>query len=406
VSTALAPARARRAANTWVGLWSGWLASRAVTLLLLFPERKVFGDVRYYLGSVDSMFHGGSIHEVLQEYPVPAVVVLLGLRLLSGPYLHVYYALFVLLMLAVDGAFSQVLFQAARWRWLPGVTLWVVAMPLLGPMLLCRFDLLPAALAGGALLAAGRRPVTSGALAGLGALVKLWPAALLPSLWLADRRPKLLTSFGAVVVGVVAVVAAVSGLDRLTSPLHWQGERGLQVEAYAALPLLVADLFRPDRWQVEYTRYYAFQVYGPGVDAAMTAATLAAVLAVAVLAVLWLRGLRRRGPEVAGLLAVLTVILFVITDKTFSPQYLIWVAALVAVVGVTRPAAVPWPVVPLLLATCGITHLIFPLFYDELVAGRPYAVLLLVARDAGLVAVGALVGRRVWALTRPAREPA
>jgi hypothetical protein len=94
------------------------------------------------------------------------------------------------------------------------------------------------------------------------------------------------------------------------------------------------------------------------------------------------------------------VIALTVTDKTLSPQYLIWIAALLAVVAVTHPEAVPRAAVPILLATCAATHVIFPYWYDFLVAGRPYAVLLLVARDIGLAAVGVLVARRVWVLSR------
>jgi hypothetical protein len=387
-------------------LWAGWAASRALTLLLLIPEHKVFGDVRYYFLNVDALAHGASIGGVLPEYPVPAVAVLLLGRLLSGPSVEVYLGVFAALMLITDAAFSHALFRAAGWRPRPGVWLWIAVLPLLGPMLLCRFDLLPAALAGGALLAV-RRPVASGVLTGLGAAVKLWPAALLPSLWLAARgaRTRLLGTFAAVFLAAAALVAVLAGVDRLTSPLHWQGERGLQLEAYAALPLLVADLFRPERWHVEYTRFYAFQVVGPGVDTAIAAASVASVVAIVLLAVLWLRAVRRGSglpAAVPGLLGTLTVILLTITDKTLSPQYLIWISALLAVVGALHPEVLPRAAVPVLLATCGLTHLIFPLDYDPLVAGEPYAVALLVARDAGLAALGVLVGRRVWTLTRDA----
>lgn len=395
-----------RAVGARGGLWAGWAASRALTLLLLIPEHKVFGDVRYYFANVDGLFHGASIGGALPEYPVPAVAVLLLGRLLSGPWVEVYLGVFAALMLAIDAGFSQALFRAAGWRRGPGVWLWIVVVPLLGPMLLCRFDLLPAALAGGALLVAARRPAAAGVLAGLGTAVKLWPAALLPSLWLAPARgrTRMLATWAGVVAAAVVVVAATAGTGRLTSPLHWQGERGLQVEAYAALPLLVADLFSPARWHVEYTRYYAFQVVGPGVDGAIVAASVASLVAIALLAVLWLRAVRHgaRGaqPAVAGLLATLTVILLTVTDKTLSPQYLIWIAALLAVVGALHPTVMPPAAVPTLLLTCAVTHLIFPFWYDPLVAGRPYAVLLLVARDLGLAALAVQIGRQVWRLTR------
>jgi len=405
-------------------LWACWVASRTVMLLILIPEHKVLGDVRYYFGQLDALFHGAGPGGALPEYPAPALGFLALPRLLSGPSVLTYLAAFVLLMLAVDAALSWALFRAAAgspasgsgWP-APGVLLWLLVLPLLGPMIVCRFDLLPAALAAGALLAASRRPVLSGALLGMGAAVKLWPAAVLPSLWLyreqGDRtdghpagwsgRWRLAAAFGAVLAGSVVLVTGLAGGARLLSPLHWQSERGLQLEAYTALPLLVADLFRPDRWQVAYTRFYAFQVSGPGTGGALAAATVASGLAALLLAVLWLRAARLRdaaSPAVAGLLGTLTVCLMAVTNKTLSPQYLIWIAALAAAVGVAYPGAVPRGATALLLATCALTQVIFPLNYDPLVAGRPYAVLLLLVRDAGLLAVAALVGRRIWVLTR------
>ncbi len=420
-TTAPAPAGTARRWTPGLRLWAQWAATRALTLLVLIPEHKVLGDVRYYFGQVDGLFHGGTLGGTLPEYPVPAVGFLMLPRLVSGHWVLAYLAAFVALMLAVDAGLSWALFRAAAWRHRPahggrgpgrGVTLWLWVLPLLGPMILCRFDLVPAALAGGALLLVARRPALAGVLLGVGAAVKLWPAALLPSLCLHPTpgrrggRWRLLAAFGAVAAVTVPVVAALAGTTRLASPLHWQGERGLQVEAYAALPLLVADLFRPDRWHVEYTRYYAFQVVGPGTGAAMTAATVAGGLAVLLLAVLWLRAARLRGsvpPAAVGLLGALTVCLVAVTDKTLSPQYLIWVAALLAVVGVLHPDALPRGINAVLLATCALTQVIFPLNYDPLVAGEPYAVVLLVVRDAGLLAVAWPAGRQVWALTRGPR---
>jgi hypothetical protein len=399
-------------------LWTEWAGTRALTLLILVWEHKVFGDVRYYFGQVDGLFHGAGLGGTLREYPVPAVAFLALPRLVSGHWVLVYLGAFVALILAVDAAFSAALFRAAAGsRRAPGVTLWLWVLPLIGPMIVCRFDLLPAALAGGALLVVARRPVLAGALTGLGAAVKLWPAALLPSLWLRSLwlrslwlrgggRWRLLAGFGGVFGAALLLVAALAGGTRLVSPLTWQGERGLQLEAYAALPLLVTGVFDPGCWHVEYTRFYAFQVVGPGTEAAMAAATAASGLAVLLLAVLWLRAARLRGalpPAVAGLLGTLTVSLMAMTDKTLSPQYLIWVAALLAVVGVTHPDALPRGTVALLLATCALTQVIFPLNYDPLVAIRPYAVVLLLVRDAGLAAVAALVGRQVWLLTRGTR---
>src|SRR5262249_26264598 len=152
------PARWRPARwNPGARRWAGWLASRALTLLILVPEHKVFGDVRYYFTGLDTVFRGGPVGSVLPEYPAPVLAFLALPHLVSGHAVLAYLAGFVVLILAVDAALARALFRAAGRR-APGVTLWLCLPPLLGPMFLCRFDLLPAALAAGALLAVATRP--------------------------------------------------------------------------------------------------------------------------------------------------------------------------------------------------------------------------------------------------------
>ena len=139
-------------------------------------------------------------------------------------------------------------------------------VPLLGPLTFTRFDLVSAVLAGFALLAlAVRWAGTSGVLAAAGAAVKLWPAGLLPALLVRRERP-LRVLAGFVTFGVLAVVAtlAAGGTGRLLSPLTWQSDRGLQLETIWAVPLLFARCFDSATWSTPYTRFFAFQVEGPG----------------------------------------------------------------------------------------------------------------------------------------------
>ena len=106
-------------------------------------------------------------------------------------------------------------------------------MPMLRALPVLRFDLVPAVLAIGALVVIHRRPAWFGALAGLGAMIKAWPIALL--FGESDRK--------------AAAGAVPAGRDRarlrdLRNRLHGdqlnfleeQNGRGLQVEAVASLP--------------------------------------------------------------------------------------------------------------------------------------------------------------------------
>ena len=87
-----------------------------------------------------------------------------------------YFVAFIAFMLLLDAAFTYALYRSAGRRHDRAIDFWLLFVFLMGALSYLRFDMLPAVLAGGALLAARRRPWVTGALTGLGAAVKLWPA--------------------------------------------------------------------------------------------------------------------------------------------------------------------------------------------------------------------------------------
>jgi hypothetical protein len=322
-----------------------------------------------------------------------------------------YLVTFVLFMVAIDAVFTAGLWRSSGRRPSPGVWLWLLLVPCLGPLTFTRFDLASAALGGGALLLlAARRPVATGVTTALGAAVKLWPAAMLPALLV--RRPgrgRLLTA--AVVVGAVALglSLAIAGVDRTKSPLTWQGDRGLQIESLFALPLLWGRVFAPGTWDAPYTRFFAFQIEGPGTGVLLRVATITTAACLLVLVWLWWRALRREPAAeavlpVAGLLTIGTAGILILTNKTLSPQYLLWLGGLLAALGCVAPAE---PLLarlnPMLIVTCLVTQVIYPIGYALLTgenAGSWFGVLLLTARNAALVWITVLALRRVVELTR------
>src|SRR5205823_14465465 len=171
------PARAKRLQDSWV--LRRWLVTRALTVFLLVPQVfEVLGDVRYYFHGVDRLFGAGTLGDTLPEYPAPSLVVFGLPRLVVGDHMWIYVPAFMALVLAADAAFTACLWRAAGRRPATGLTLWLWLLPALGPLTLCRLDLVPAVLAGTALLVLARRPVLAGVLVAAGAAVKLWPAAL------------------------------------------------------------------------------------------------------------------------------------------------------------------------------------------------------------------------------------
>ena len=160
------------------------------------------------------------------------------------------------------------LWRATGRRHDSAIDFWLIFVPLIGPLAYLRFDMLPAVLAGGALLAARRKPWVTGALTGLGAAIKLWPALLIGAFlsYRSDRRPAGV-AFVVVGFGLALISLIFGGWSRLISPLTWQSDRGLQIESIWATPLMLARAARPDHWIVDISQYQAYEIFGPGVDA-------------------------------------------------------------------------------------------------------------------------------------------
>jgi hypothetical protein len=335
------------------------------------------------------------------EYPAGAAPLLVGPALLRGA---PYVLGFVGQMVLVDLALLLLLaLWGSRRGSLAGAWFWVAAAPLLGPVVLARFDLVPTLLAAGGLVAAAvRAPLAAGVLLATGAAVKLWPALLVPLVlvlhggswrWWAGR---LLAGAALVGVAVVAAVAGLGGLPHLLSFLRYQQQRGLEVESLPALPLMAARAAGAADVEV----FFAFgshQVDGPGADLLLLLADLGLLLVLALVAVLAWR-VRRRGADPAQATVVLAVALMtgvLVTDKVLSPQYPVWVAGLVAL-------ALCWPDSPLrdavlpLGAALLLTQLVYPLTFSDLLDGAAGPVRLLAARDVLLVVVLAQASWAAW----------
>ena len=126
--------------------------------------------------------------------------------------------------------------------------------------------------------------------------------------------------------GLAARQPAGRRLARLFSPLTWQSDRGLQIESIWSIPLMVARAVRPDAWTVDISRYQAYEIFGPGVGFWVEVSNVATVVGLVALAVLFVRAFRAGGgtPVAVGFLVLTTVAVMIVTNKTLSPQYLLW----------------------------------------------------------------------------------
>jgi hypothetical protein len=283
-----------------------------------------------------------------------------------------------------------------------------------------RFDLIPGVLVALSALWLAQTPVRSGFALAIGTGIKVWPALMVPAFAAAKRtRIQLLAS--AFITSAVLISASIwiGGWARFISPLRYQSDRGLQVEAPISLPLMLAWAFRPGKWTVYYSdTSKSVEVGGPGANILLAVAGILTLLALALIAVLTLRAWRMGSTITADTIALIIVSaigLIIMSNKVFSPQYLLWITPSVAVAlaldswkdAGDEKAAAPTDqglqrITTLLLAVAALTQLIYPRCYDwvsQLNPLNPLGVTMLAVRDIALAIVVYSFCRRAWAAT-------
>ena len=391
-------AAARRDLAGPLGLWG---VTRLVLLLFVFkvfvfPGPDVTTDVSViYQGWYDVLRHGGfPAGDVTWQYPPAAALAVLSPALL--PFLDYAAAFFVLACLA-DLAVLVLLLRAGRrpGRTPRGAWVWVAGVPLLGPTVYARYDVMVTAVAVAALLAGARHPRVMGALAGFGALLKVWPALVL----VGGVRRRAWAAAGVTAGGlsVLAALAAPGAFAFLTA----QRDRGTEVESLGALYFHVARHFG---WQGQVLlNYGSIEFLGPYVA---EAGTIALTLTGAVFGwlLLWRLTATRFLPHTPAEAAFTAVLLFTVTSRVISPQYLVWLVGTGAVCLCFRAGAMRWPV-GLVLAAAFVTVLEFPLGFVHVVASDPLGIALLLLRNGLLVAAAVMAAVRLWRSTTAGREP-
>ena len=399
----------------WPWLALIWVVARGIVFgIWAYFGLTTQGDVLYYWKRLNLMFAGVPLSQTLVEYPTPVVWFLDVPYWLSGGSRPAFVVVFIVGMLVLDVLFAIVLWRAGGTRRTFAVLFWIVFTFVMGPITYMRFDLVPAVLGGLAILSLlATRDTVAGALVGLGAAFKLWPALLWPGT-IGSRRGRLRATLGFLVVGVgLAVVSlVVGGWQRLISPLTWQNARGLQVESVWATPLMAVRGFSPSSYTVALSQWQAFEITGNGTSVAVTASSVAMVvgyLGIVVTYVLWLRRPQRTVVE-AALIMVLVITIIIVTNKTFSPQYMMWLGGPLAALLVAAGRASSEPTTPSwrdlrrltfwVLGLTLVTQLVYPILYSPLVHGGPLlllATVVLVVRNVALVVfliwLALLVGR-------------
>lgn len=373
-----------------------WVLTRTALLLCVFkvlavPGPDVTSDVSVIYQGWYEILRTGTfpLDDITWQYPPAAALPVLSPALL--PFLGYATAFFVLVCLA-DALVTGLLLYAGRrpGKRLAGAWVWVAGVPLLGPTAYARYDVMVTAVAVAALLAGARRPRVLGALAGLGALLKVWPVLLLAGT--ARGRATRAAWTAAAAAGAGLVVAFCATMPGALAFLTFQRDRGTEVESVGALVFHVARHFG---WRGEVLlNYGSVEFVGPYVPVVSSAAMGLTVLAFGWLLVWRVRAVRFRASTPCDA-AFAAVLLFTTTSRVISPQYLVWLVGLAAACLVFRGSRMGRPAL-LVLAATGVTFLEFPVWFSHVVTSDGLGVLLLLVRNGLLVGATLIACRRLW----------
>ena len=370
-----------------------------------FYRHNLLQDTPLYERYGDLIVHGGQVpyRDFSVEYPPGALPVFAAPSLVAarGDF-ATYRTWFELLMLACGGVASALVGvvlavqRASRLRLVAGTLLAGLAPLALGPVVLSRFDLWPAMLtiAGVAALMTDRRRLAA-VLLGCAVAAKLYPAVVVPLaivfvLRRSGRREALV--FATVAASTLAgwvlpfLVLAPHGV---WSSIAGQASRPLQLESLGASFLLAAH----QAWGLSLELVPSHGSDNLGGHAAHTLASVQGVLAPLAILGLWIAFTRGEATRDRFLrFCAATVCAFVVLGKVLSPQYLIWLIALVPLVRGRRGAVAS----ALFVAAMTLTQLWFPQHYLDLAYGfDTRASWLVLARDLALLALLAtLLARR------------
>lgn len=285
-----------------------------------------------------------------------------------------------------------------------GVTAWLVLLPLLGPITYTRLDVaVAAALAWALERAIAGRWAAGGAWLGLGIAVKLTPGLALPALALAAPK-RWRPAVAAAAVAAAFVVPFAGDLPELFDQVAgYHLDRGVHAESlWGSLALLARVVGGADVQLV--SAFGATDIGAAFADGLKTLSNLAAVGVLLDSALAATRRVRRGDGEHTALVVCGALVLLTAVGRVFSPQYLVWLAAVIAVALTVAPRAMRWPAL-LFGVAAALAHLVYPVFFYDYLDVRGWAVGLGATRNVALLASGLLTVRAAWQY-RPLQLPA
>jgi hypothetical protein len=341
--------------------------------------------------------------DLFVEYPPLAVPFLRLPPATRDPLLYTLW--FNAAMLAACGLAAVLTAAAAKRIWPEGRRAYAVAAAFAasvlatGAIVANRLDAVVTLVFASVLWLMSERRWTFAAVAlAIGFGVKLTPAVLLPvPFLLADTKRERLCYGLAFLACAALPFLPFLGAEGLPKFFQYHLDRPLQIESALASPLLAGHLAGLVPASVGHGFGSQF-LDAPGAAwLAQVSGPLALVTLGAVYVLIWRRiEVIRADPSLVPLAAYAVVLAAMASSKVLSPQYFVWILPFIALVLPRFRALAALSFLALLL-----TQIEFPSLYWSLVALQPLPLILVIARNALLVACLALAVWHLWKTPAP-----
>ena len=367
------------AVHAWLG-WQGFIA-----------ESVPYGDVTFvYWSWAHQAVGGGPIVGIDTPwvYPIVALVPMLVSTLGGLATQETFaYAWIGVVVVADAVAFSFLIGSWSRGRHVVRTTAawwWLAFLVVLGPIAVSRIDSIATPLALMGLVFAISRPAVGAALLTAAAWIKVWPAALVATLWISSLQRKIIVIAAATTTAVIAGIALVLGAGgNVLSFLSQQTGRGLQVESPASTFFVWLAAAHVPGFGVVYDHaLLTFQVQGPGTTVVAQLSTIVMILVAATVLILGVDA-RRHGAvalRLLGPLALAMTVALIAFNKVGSPQYIGWLAVPIVYGLVIDRARFRVPAIITMLIAL-LTQAFYPYLYLELLELNPWLVMILSLRN-------------------------
>lgn len=250
-----------------------------------------------------------------------------------------------------------------------------------------------------------RRFTLAGVAVGLGFALKLVPIVLLPLvLVLAARRGPVLRAAAAAAVAAALpfVPFLVRSWEAFNGALGGQAARGLHVESVAATPFLIWTALQHGAASVIVPPGGSLVIDAPGT---LLLSQLAPIIVLGLLVIVYAgiwraRAVLRADPAWVAPATLAAMLAFMCGNKVLSPQHLLWILPLVALCLAARPLS-HRVVGAVMLVAVALTQVEFPGMYHGVATLDPLPLLVIVGRNALLLAAFVIVVVALWRVASP-----